>query len=206
VPSHIRRRKSQLTSCINSHRVLKTTLILQISICSISKQCGVPTQTPSTRETPVSTPTTGKISGGNLIFLTMRGSSARNGRRSTLCKHMRMAARMSTGASSLMGGRSKSIILLTIRSMLADKGLIVKSLTVPTTTVRQIGGTRSVPSTDSSQETVEAPQAGAITLSTSCTSQSSSHFSSTRPWPTQASRKASTVAGPNQCPSWTRRW
>jgi hypothetical protein len=48
---------------------------------------------------------------------------------------MQMAAKMSTGASFLTDGRSKNIIPLTIRFMLAGKDSIAKSLTVLTTTV-----------------------------------------------------------------------
>ena len=87
------------------------------------------------RETLVYMLTIGKISGENLIFLTMKGSNARNGKLSTLFKLMQMAAKMSTGASFLTDGRSKNIIPLTIRFMLAGKDSIAKSLTVLTTTV-----------------------------------------------------------------------
>ena len=71
-------------------------------------------------------------------------------------------ARMSTDAEVLMDGKSKNIIHLTIRFMLADKDSSVRSLTVLTTTVRQIEGTQLVLNSDYSPEIVAAPQVAAI--------------------------------------------
>jgi hypothetical protein len=112
----------------------------------------------------------GKILGESLIFLTMKESNVLNGRQSTSFKLMQMAVKMSIGANFLTVGKSKNIIHLTIRFMLADKDSSVRSLTVLTTTVRQIEGTQLVLNSDYSPEIVAAPQVAAIMLFTNYTS------------------------------------
>ena len=70
---------------------------------------------------PVFMRTTGKILEESLIFLIMKENSVHNGRRNISFKLMQTVAKMIIVAGSLMDGRSRNIILLTIRSMLADK-------------------------------------------------------------------------------------
>lgn len=72
------------------------------------------------------------------MFLIMKKNNAPNGRPKTLFKHMLMDASMSIDASSLMVGKSKSIILLIIKCTHADKQSSVKNLIAHTTTPNKI--------------------------------------------------------------------
>ena len=85
-------------------------------------------------------PTTGKISEENLIFMTMKKTSAQIGKQRTLFQPMLTAANMSTGANTLMGGKNKNTILLTSKCMRADNKMFVKSRIVLTFTMKKIEG------------------------------------------------------------------
>jgi hypothetical protein len=78
--------------------------------------------------------TIGKTLEGNLISLIMKKSSAHNGRQRTLSRLMRMDVSMNIDVNSLMDGKNKNIILLTIKCMLVDKLKNVRNLIAHTTT------------------------------------------------------------------------
>jgi len=109
--SPILKRKSLWTCCTNSRPTVRITSIRQISTFFTLRQSGVPILMPSIPEMHASMRITGKISGGNLMCLIMSENNVLSGRLNISFKHMRMAAKTSTDASSLMDGKSRSIIL-----------------------------------------------------------------------------------------------
>ena len=82
----------------------------------------------------------GRISEGNLMPLSTKESSARNGKPKILFRHMQMVVEMNTDVNFLMAGRNKSIILTTIRCTLADRENLALSHTALTFTLTKIRG------------------------------------------------------------------
>ena len=107
-------------------------------------------------ETHVFMHITGKISEGNLIYLSMNVNSALNGKPSILFKPMQTDAAMNIGANIPMDGKSKNIILTTTRCTLAGKESPVQNLTVLTFTRTLTKEIQSALFSNSSREIVGA--------------------------------------------------
>lgn len=91
----------------------------------------------------------GKILEGNHMSLITKKNSVHNGKQRTLFKLMLMAVSMNTDANFLMDGRSKSIILLTIKCMLVDRLNNARNLIAHTTTLNKIEDNLSINSSKS---------------------------------------------------------
>jgi SLT domain-containing protein len=143
----------------------------QISICFTSKQYGALTVMLLMHEMLASMLTIGRISGGNLTSLSMKESSALNGKQKILFKHMQMVVEMNIDVNFLMAGKNKNIIHITIRCMPVDKEKFAQSHTALTFTPIKTRECQSIHFSNFSPETEVVHQAGHIMLFTSSTNQ-----------------------------------
>ena len=186
-------------------KIIRLKKLHQISICFTSKQYGALIVMLLMLEMHASMLITGRISEENLMSLSTKESSARNGKPKILFRRMQMVVAMNTDVNFLMAGRNKSIILTTIRCTLADRVNLALNHTVLTFTPTKIRGCLSTHFSNFSPETEVVRQVALTMPFTSSINQFSWIFFSNRLSPLLSKCNLYTDAALNQFQFLTQR-